>query len=91
MLLLLLLLRVALKEKIISVVNQYDIDFIMPYDELEIREVTLHKEELIKYAHLFKAQVFDWLVHFFNEGTPVFVVSVPVAVFVHPLESVPVV
>jgi len=40
----------SLKEKIISVVNQYDIDFIMPYDELEIREVTLHKEELIKHA-----------------------------------------
>ena len=31
----------SLKEKIISIVNQYDIDFIMPYDELEIREVTI--------------------------------------------------
>lgn len=40
----------SLKDKIISIVKQYNIDFIMPYDELEIREVTLHKQELIKYA-----------------------------------------
>lgn len=40
----------SLKDKIISIANQYDIDLIMPYDELEIREVTIHKEELSKYA-----------------------------------------
>lgn len=40
----------SLKEKIISIIKQYNIDFIMPYDELEIREVTLHKEELSKFA-----------------------------------------
>ena len=40
----------SLKEKIISIVKDCDIDFIMPYDELEIREVTLHREVLTKYA-----------------------------------------
>lgn len=40
----------SLKEKIISIVKQYKIEFIMPYDELEIREVILHKEELTQYA-----------------------------------------
>ncbi|WP_295233534.1 hypothetical protein [Sediminibacterium sp.] len=40
----------SLKDKIISIVKEYAIDFIMPYDELEIRDVTLHKEELTKYA-----------------------------------------
>ena len=40
----------SLKEKIISIVKQYEIGFIMPYDELEIREVTLYKEELTQYA-----------------------------------------
>lgn len=40
----------SLKDKIISIVKQYNIDFIMPYDELEIREVTLYKEELTQYA-----------------------------------------
>ncbi|OYY99825.1 MAG: hypothetical protein B7Y37_12830 [Sphingobacteriia bacterium 28-36-52] len=40
----------SLKEKIIPIIKQCEINFIMPYDELEIREVTLHKEELSKYA-----------------------------------------
>ncbi|WP_439504678.1 ATP-grasp domain-containing protein [Sediminibacterium sp.] len=40
----------SLKDKIISIVKQYNIDFIMPYDELEIREVKIHQNELAKYA-----------------------------------------
>jgi len=40
----------SLKDKIIPIVQQYKIDFIMPYDELEIREVTLHRDELTQYA-----------------------------------------
>ena len=40
----------SLKDRIIQVVNEYKIDFIMPYDELEIREVTIHQSELSKYA-----------------------------------------
>lgn len=40
----------SLKDTIISIVQQYNVDFIMPYDELEIREVTIHRSALSQYA-----------------------------------------
>jgi carbamoylphosphate synthase large subunit len=40
----------SLKDIIISIVRHNKIDFIMPYDELEIREVTIHKKELSHFA-----------------------------------------
>ena len=40
----------SLKDRIIQIVTEYNIEFIMPYDELEIREVTIHQRELSKYA-----------------------------------------
>lgn len=40
----------SLKDRIIQIVTEYNIDFIMPYDELETREVTIHQSELSKYA-----------------------------------------
>lgn len=39
-----------LTEKIIELTKRYQIDLIMPYDELETREVTKNKEILSKYA-----------------------------------------
>lgn len=39
-----------LKQRIIDLCNKHSIDFIFPYDELEIREVTLHKSDLEQYA-----------------------------------------
>lgn len=39
-----------LTEKIIALVDRYKIDLIMPYDELETREVTKNKEVLSQYA-----------------------------------------
>lgn len=39
-----------LKQTIIDLCNKHKIDFIFPYDELEIRNVTLYKSELEQYA-----------------------------------------
>lgn len=39
-----------LKQIIIDLCNKHQIDFIFPYDELEIRYVTLHKSKLEQYA-----------------------------------------
>lgn len=39
-----------LKQRIIDLCNKHSIDFIFPYDELEIRTVTSYKSELEKYA-----------------------------------------
>jgi carbamoylphosphate synthase large subunit len=40
----------SLKDKILQIVKHFQIDFIMPYDELEIRYVTIHKELFSNYA-----------------------------------------
>lgn len=40
-----------LKQKIIELTLKHSIDFIFPFDEFEIREVTLHKAELSQYAN----------------------------------------
>lgn len=39
-----------LKQRIIELTQKHNIDFIFPYDEYEIREVTIHRAELSNYA-----------------------------------------